>query len=79
MTKKRKHQVKIGDVYAVPLDTLNQRYGYVRMYHDPDIAILAVTSRNQILSLEEIKKYPIVLDAFALRTSIEKGLWPLIG
>jgi hypothetical protein len=79
LSKKTKHKVKIGDVYAVPLDTLNQRYGYVRMYHDPDIAVFAVTSSNKILSLDEIKNYPIVMDPFAMRTSIEKGLWPLIG
>lgn len=79
MANRTKHRVKVGDIYAVPLDTINQRYGYVQMYHDPDIAILGVTSSNLILSLDEIKKYPMVMDVFSLRTSIDKGRWPLVG
>jgi len=78
-TRKSKHKVQIGDVYAVPLDSSNQRYGYVRMYHDPDVAILAVTSGQQLLELAEVEKYPIVRDVGSLRTNIEKGQWPILG
>lgn len=79
MTQKKKREVKIGDVYAVPLDFFGKKHGYVRMYHDPDVAVLGVTSGSEFLTLDELSKYSSVMDVFCLRTAIEKGKWPLIG
>lgn len=77
--RKTSKKIYIGDVFAVPLDHLGHRYGYVRMYNDPDVAVLGVVSGRNLLNIEEVAKYQSVMDVFVLRTAIEKGLWPYIG
>lgn len=72
-------QVRSGDVFAVPLDDEASTYGYIRAYRDVDIAILPVTSKNRILSIEEISTTCSVLDVFLFRNSIESGTWSKIG
>lgn len=77
--RKSSRKVNIGDVFAVPLDPIGRRYGYVRMYNDPDVAILGVVSGRDLLSIEELRSYPSVMDVFSLRTAIEKGVWSYVG
>ncbi|MCP1107745.1 immunity 26/phosphotriesterase HocA family protein [Serratia nevei] len=76
---RRKPAVEIGDIYAVPLDPLARRYGYVRMYHEPSVAIMGVISEMRLLDLEEVAEYPIIMEVSASRTAIDKGIWPKIG
>ncbi|WP_093381758.1 Imm26 family immunity protein [Pseudomonas sp. UC 17F4] len=73
------NKVKPGDIFAVPLDNRKQHYSYIRMYNDPNIAILNVTSKNRLLSITELENYTPYMDAFSLRTAVEKGEWPYIG
>jgi Immunity protein 26 len=77
--KKLKHETKVGDVYAVPLDALNSHYGYVRIYQGASLSILGVVSVKKMLPIEDIKKYPEVRVVMALADMIHKGIWPLIG
>lgn len=77
--KKAKHEMNVGDIYAVPLDTTNTRYGYVKTYRGPNIAILPVISSGRLLNIEELRNFSGVRDVATSSYTIEKGKWPLIG
>lgn len=79
MKKPIKKKPAPGDIYAVPLNERKTKFGYVRMYIEPNIAILPIISIGGLIKISDIKNTDTHTDCLSFRTAIEKNEWPQIG
>lgn len=72
-------RVAAGDIFAVPLDTEQKCFGYIRAYQDVDVGILPLISKARIPSIAQIPPVRSVLDVFLFQDALKSGRWPRIG
>jgi hypothetical protein len=76
LPKKRARRQREGDVYAVPLGDLG--FGFGRICASFDHAYYDVLA-NELLSLDEIVRQPIIFRVSVARDAIAAGGWQILG
>lgn len=72
-TKGRKKQIKIGDVYAIPLP--NGKYAFGRIFRDGCIAIYNHIG-NYMEELPHTEEYQFIVGVY--KDILKSGQWPIV-